>query len=251
MYLLYAIGEIALVVIGILLAVQINSWVKQKEITKSNKVYTLKIIDELKLNKERLNFLAEKGSTWDPSIKESYKNCDSLLMLMTKGLKKSDLDFILTSEFFAGGSQLSLNDATYEELQNTGKLYNLGSDSLVSALKAYYKRYERETEYNNRNAIFSHEAMRLMEKSYGKLKLDYELNPQEFNLTNYPWYFKPNSIEYINFQIGVKRLRDSQLEDYDKCKLLDKDTDILIAVLEKELGNRYSKFTKSTRGNIR
>ena len=56
--------------------------------------------------------------------------------------------FILNNSFFAGGLQLNLNDATFEELLNTGKLYSLGSDSLIKAVKEYYKRYEREIYYN-------------------------------------------------------------------------------------------------------
>lgn len=45
-------------------------------------------------------------------------------------------------------------------------------------------------------------------------------------------------MEYINFQIGILRLRDQQNEDYSKYILLDKDTDVLIAALEKELNNK-------------
>jgi hypothetical protein len=237
-YLIYAVGEIVLVVIGILLAIQINLWNQQRKIEKSNTVYILKILNELKLNKERIDFLAEKGWENDPSIKEAYENCDSLLFLTTRGLTGNDLDFILTARFDAGGSQWSLYDATYQELLNTGKLYTLGSDSLVNAIKSYYKRYERETKYKNRGADIAGYARVLMEKNYAKLKLDYELNPHEFDLANYPWYFEPNSTEYINFQIGLSRFRDTQYEDYGKSILLDRHTDFLIAVLEKELSDK-------------
>jgi hypothetical protein len=58
-------------------------------------VYLAKIIEELKLNNERLYYLAFKGdeNTDLPSIKEAVENCDSILKLTVRGLIPKDLDF--------------------------------------------------------------------------------------------------------------------------------------------------------------
>ena len=124
-YFKYAIGEIILVVIGILIAVQINTWIKNSETRKNNIIYLTKIIEELKLNKKRLHYLAFEGDSLTnvtPPLQRAVEDADSILKLSFRGLKKSDLQFFVTSKIYSGGSQLNLYDATYEELLNTGKL---------------------------------------------------------------------------------------------------------------------------------
>ena len=234
-YLLYGIGEIVLVVIGILFAVQINDWHKASETNKSNQVYLKKIIEELHLNSERLDFLAFEGAPWTISLESAVENCDSLLKLTARGLEEGDLAFILTSKLYAGGSQLNLYDATYEELLNTGKLYTLGSDSVVSAIKHYYKRYAREVYYNKRWTDFALSGLNLTDPTYMRMELDYELDPEGFDLERYPWYFQPNSDKYIALQAGIKKMRNGQQHDLRKCKELKKETEILITILKEEL----------------
>ncbi len=240
-YVFYAIGEIILVVIGILIAVQINVWRTQEALSKSNKVYLAKIIEELKLNKERLDYLAFEGDENSnlPSLKEAVENCDSIIKLTVRGLTPTDLGFVLSAKIYSGGSQLNLFDATYEELLNTGKLYTLGSDKIISSIKKYYKRYEREIEYNRRWTTFSLDGLKMTQMTIAKLGLDINGEPETFNLNDYPWYFKPNSKEYINYQIGLTRLSGGQAHDLRKCIELHKETDALIAILEKELREHY------------
>ena len=237
-YFKYAIGEIILVVIGILIAVQINTWIKNSEIRKNNKIYITKIIGELKLNKKRLEYLAFDGDSLSnnlPSLKRATEDADSILKLSFRGLKKSDLQFLLTANIYSGGSQLNLYDATYEELLNTGKLYSLGSDKTILAIKNYYKRYEREIEYNRRWTGWALEGMNILGPNYFKILFDYYANPQKFNWKNYPWYFNPQSEKYTKLQMGVSRVKNGQLHDLRKCKEIIKDTDKLILILEKVL----------------
>jgi hypothetical protein len=241
-YLLYAIGEIVLVVIGILLALQINNWNDQRSTEANNKIYLKKLIHELELNNERLAFLAyqDESQVWDPSIKQVVSNCDSMLSLTAKGLTREDLDFVLNAEFHAGGSQLSLFSDTYEELLNTGKLYSLGRDSMVIAIKDYYKRYEREIEYKQRSAAWTREGIALMEDSYGLMKTKYDIDPGSFSLDDYPWYFDQNSTAYRGLLKGIKRMRDAQLQDLKKCEEIMDYTEKLIHVIQGEL-----KFTSA------
>ena len=69
-YLLYAVGEIVLVVIGILLALQINNWNKQK----LNDKLKFEIISEIKTNLQiDLKELQDDISYFD-SINQYYKD---------------------------------------------------------------------------------------------------------------------------------------------------------------------------------
>tara|TARA_R110002074_G_scaffold63042_6_gene151445 strand:+ start:2950 stop:3726 length:777 start_codon:yes stop_codon:yes gene_type:complete len=234
-YFKYAIGEIVLVVIGILIALQINTWSKTAEQTKNNKIYLNKIIEELKLNVERLDYLAYSGLGGTIAIDIAVKNSDSILKLALRGFKESDLDFIVNTNMYSGGSQLNLFDATYEELLNTGKLYTLGSDEVILAIKNYYKRYEREIEYNRRWTDFTLQGINLMGTSLNTLKLEYSANPKTFDLENYPWYFKPYSEKYLEIKRGLEMMRNGQYHDLRKCNELKEESKQLIVFLDKEL----------------
>jgi hypothetical protein len=98
-YLKYAIGEIILVVIGILIAVQINNWnTNRNEITRLNSILdivradlikdTLNILKPIKFYEEKnnqiLNLLENKSLTSLDSISEqNYKNHISIIRLAT------------------------------------------------------------------------------------------------------------------------------------------------------------------------
>ena len=56
-YFKYAIGEILLVVIGILIAVQINSFYNKKSAEKMNSELLNRMLVEVKLNIDRLDFI--------------------------------------------------------------------------------------------------------------------------------------------------------------------------------------------------
>ena len=86
-YFKYAIGEIVLVVIGILIALQINNWNEQRK----NNSYELKLLDQLKkdlvLNSSDLEgnlFLQQRGIQSAQLLLDSFKNNlpyhDSLLV---------------------------------------------------------------------------------------------------------------------------------------------------------------------------
>lgn len=237
-YFKYAVGEIVLVVIGILIAIQINTWIKNSEIKKNNKIYLTKIVEELHLNKKRLGRIAFEGDSTNKleSLETVVKNCDSILKLSGRsGFKKSDVNFLLTAPLYAGGSQLNLHDATYEELLNTGKLYSLGSDEIILAIKNYYKRYEREIEYNKRMADYALQGVNNLETNFLKLQWDYIFDSNNFNWDNYAWYFDPQSEKYTQMQIGIRRLMIGQSHDLRKTKELIEYSENLIIILKKEL----------------
>jgi hypothetical protein len=120
-YLKYAIGEIILVVIGILLAISVSTWNIERNLGKSNEVYLIKLLEELNSNINRLDFLIFPSNK-QIGLDSVVKNCLYILPRFSKGLEKSDYEFLLNNNMYLGSSQLNLNDATYEELLNTGKL---------------------------------------------------------------------------------------------------------------------------------
>jgi hypothetical protein len=237
-YLKYAIGEIILVVIGILLAISVSAWNVERNLGKSNEVYLIKLIEELNSNINRLDFLVFPSNK-QIGLDSVVKNCLYILPRFSKGLEKSDYEFLINNMMYLGSSQLNLNDATYEELLNTGKLYSFGSDSLIKAVKDYYKRYEREKYYNEMWKNLGVKGLGLYQRAMIKLTNDHRFSPETFSLHNYPWVFDKNSKNYIDLQLGIEKFLFNQKHDLSKCIELKEETNKLIEIIEKELKEKY------------
>jgi len=133
-YLLYAIGEIILVVIGILIALQINNWKehKQKEAQIKNALVALRndLIQDTLLIRERL-----------PFIKEQHQLNESLRTRVAKPRATLDtLLQIMRYEFNPNWSdQIIYNVNAYYSLNQTGLIESL-SDALKTNIKNFYNK---------------------------------------------------------------------------------------------------------------
>lgn len=237
-YLKYAIGEIILVVIGILIAVQINSFVNKSKLEKDNEIMLESMISELELNKRRMYQLVYTD-TKNISLEKAVKNCDTFLNMTYRGLNKDDLPFLLSAKLEAGGSYLNIHNSIYEELLNTGKLYTLGSNSIIKPIKEYYKLCEREHLYNTYNSKMMYDALKSIDRTYGKLILDYTNDSSNFDIGNYPWYFDKRSQEYQDIQIALNSIKDSQVANLNKMNAIYQYSDSLITIIQTELNNNY------------
>ena len=236
-YFKYAIGEIILVVIGILIALQINNWNQNYQTKKSNTVFIKKLISELDQNEMRLALLINDGSNGWPGLKTAVKHSDSLLKLTYEGLTKTDLDFVLNARIDAGGSKYSINTSTYEELINTGKLYTLGSDDLIKAVNNYFNLYKREEEYHSENAEISEDALSNLKRGFFRIRLDYEMDSANFNIEAYPWYFDPSSDLYKNLQLSLFEIKEGQSLNLMKTQMMIDSTIAFKNKLINELNN--------------
>lgn len=240
-YMRYAVGEILLVVIGILLALAINNWSNMQKLKNANRIYLNKMLVDLNATNERLNILI--GTINDtniqvygfPSMNEAVIASDSLLKLTYKGLDKSHFEYLVSARFFQGNSSLNINDNTFVELSNTGKLYSLGNEKLIRDITKYYSRCERETEYNYVNNEDVSSGLEKFRDGFGKLFLDYEMDSTNFNLANYPFYFDRSSQEYKNFQIGLYAIWGAQQLNLIKMQELVNETNSLISSVKSEL----------------
>ncbi|SFG22461.1 hypothetical protein SAMN04487988_10281 [Algoriphagus hitonicola] len=130
-YLKYAFGEVILVVIGILLALQINTWNEERKISKERNQFMQSIKEDLIADTLDLN---ETLGQWNIQLAElntfkqqvnSTKTIDSLI-------------FLVRYEFSPYFSSFSgFNDNTYRSMLNTGKLSILHPE-LRKVLQAHY-----------------------------------------------------------------------------------------------------------------
>jgi hypothetical protein len=132
-YILYAVGEIALVVFGILIALQINNW---NENRKSNKLVkshleTLKEdlmtdLDQIQFN---LNFLDEKEESGRNVWNFLYETSEEAV---TKSLNEDFLQLQLFREFAPART-------AYDNFINSGVINFLNNSDLQNLLSNYYK----------------------------------------------------------------------------------------------------------------
>ena len=106
-YLLYAIGEIALVVVGILIALQINNWNEERKFTKTE-AYTLnEILSNLEEDADQMKLIVERRNNAEKSSEKlvpSLSNGKDLTLDHSK-----DVSNILTFERFYHFCHLHLN----------------------------------------------------------------------------------------------------------------------------------------------
>ena len=103
-YLIYAIGEIVLVVIGILIALQINNGNENRKISKNSKAIAVTIISELKNVREKLNrslvrnekIVKRMSSYLDDDFPESEKNNATVLHLIAHQNIKLNIPLVIS-----------------------------------------------------------------------------------------------------------------------------------------------------------
>ena len=125
-YLKYAIGEIILVVIGILIALQINNWNEDRKDKRLEQNYLLKIHDEFKKNKEQFDRIISMH-------RQSYKSCDWIIVNYNKPdinidtLRKHLLEFRYSYTYNPSKSSI-------DAVINSGKLGVIRDNELSSKL---------------------------------------------------------------------------------------------------------------------
>jgi len=133
-YLIYAIGEIFLVMVGILLALQVNNWNEDKKAELRGSSFLV----ELKKNIESdIAFLE-----LEDSIRGMHEfNSEKALSKFYQAKNFQDLlevDSLFTYEL----GDLKMSRTVYDEMLNTGSIYTLKNDILKKKIADYYTAIE-------------------------------------------------------------------------------------------------------------
>jgi len=131
-YLKYAIGEIVLVVIGILIALKINNWNELQKEKSQTAIYVQNLIDDL--NKDIFKF--------DDAVKsarQKYQFCKEINAVIIEGKPIIDTSAFVI-ELQAVGRLLipAITDNTYKDLISTGNLKLINDKNSIDAIRDYY-----------------------------------------------------------------------------------------------------------------
>lgn len=222
-YLLYAIGEIILVVIGILIALQINNWNEQRKLKQEQKVVLEALLGDFKTNKtliqegaKRHKYHKDLGLTWINLMREDTVNVRKtsfLDSLMYWGPEYKVIDFV---------------DASLNNVINSEKLDLIKNTELKQNLIEYplsitlYKDFEAVV----REIVI--ERIRPRNERY--ISLANMLNDSNSFQSDYTGLLKDRQLsnDYVN--------RNWQLDELLKTlEILEMKTVTLIQLIEKEL----------------
>jgi len=140
-YLKYAIGEIILVVIGILIAVKINNWNTQQSNKKEERFYLQKLKRNIEQDTIYLNFRKK-------NINIALEQLDSLRIEINS---KELVEFSNPNLIFSllGVYRFTPETSTFDNLTSSGKLDILNNQTLVDSLFVYYNDLNNYTKQRN------------------------------------------------------------------------------------------------------
>jgi hypothetical protein len=139
-YFLYALGEIALVMIGILLALQVNNWNEGQKDRAKEETYLLRLHNDLVADTIYLGSRRERAVQGRAQI---YQFIHEIY-----NTQKTEEDFI---RLFAlqsfEASSLVMQTSTFEELKNTGLISIIQNQQLKIAMIDLYREYQIAAEH--------------------------------------------------------------------------------------------------------
>jgi hypothetical protein len=144
-YVLYAIGEIVLVVIGILLALQINTWKKEKANHNLKETLLENVKSDLIIQKE----LIEEQIVYEESV---MLKIDTLNQFTNSDFDKS----IIPEKLFElnGRKTFKANRSTFNNMISTGDITLFGESAIKNSIVKYYQRLDYVESVVNNNNLF-------------------------------------------------------------------------------------------------
>ena len=190
-YFKYAIGEILLVVIGILIALSINNWNDQKKSAETELLYYQRILDDFKLDKQLIGELLEQNNNRIDLSKEILLDLDSV----TK-----DKHYLINKFLLAIRSNVYIpRNMTFKDLISSGNLKLLNDITIKNSLIQYY------SELENKQLQIKQNRDELTKKTFELINISIEFGGIQ-------------ELEYVHQILGSKIIQTIPQVDWTKDK---------------------------------
>ena len=219
-YLLYAIGEIILVVIGILIALQVNNWNESKKRSRQEIALIENLKSEFKINLENL----EKVKAQNQVIYYCTNELKSLIGQENSIINEHNVDSLLLNAILITDYQP--NQFVLSQLKAGEKLDIIKSEKLKKLLYEWDKALSGKTEaFNMLNTYFMNSLIPFLDENTSIRNVDLYGNYGWSNKTPLK-YNSTNMFHMIQF--------DNRLENHIWCvNSFDNSIDTLITIAKK------------------
>ena len=240
-YLLYAIGEIILVVFGILIALQINN---ANENRKARTIET-SYLERLKVD------LKENKTLWEETLDRKQKQLEAAhIFLNLRFSKNQDTVMRIMPYFTAVGSwkDININQVTFNEMVSSGRLNIITNDSikikLLSLDKLYKAILNRQELLQEEYRTLLHTPVMTILNTSNILPLDpvqRKIIKHGFSQEEVGQYVKIfqkemitliNDKAFMNGVIGITYNAPPQFQEFNQAQ---EEVNNLISLIEKEL----------------
>ena len=236
-YFKYAIGEIVLVVIGILIALQINNWNENQKSKRLTESYLKDIRQDLISDTIMFNIALKRAK------QTVAKNKAILSIKHTDSISKDSLYAIL--KVFHSMRIYQINNATYSKLLNTGFLESNRYKGLFSNINTYYTK-----EYNTYSEFIEWDEQQGIDIVHNDFLGDYkDLIDISSLLTEHSHHFNSEALETsinaIKEFIVSSQFRNKVLSNYTR-----KEKVVERILIQKQLASELLKdINKAIRNN--
>lgn len=195
-YVPYAIGEIVLVVIGILIALQLNTWKENNRNKHVETTYLKGILNNLDQDINSLELLLKNGN-------EQVDSYATLLRAFTNSSNDIYSEIFLQAIFKSQFSHIYLGHSiVFEDMKSSGKINFIKSDALRFEILEYYN-FSEKTEKNQSDDYFL---------LFSKLKDEAFTNNLDLNSLIELYLFKDSNAELDPLDLSFFKKDKSSIE---------------------------------------
>ena len=219
-YFKYAIGEIVLVVIGILIALSINNWNENRKTQIEERDILQRLQLDLRDDLKTLQFSLD----FKKDIVESYGLCLDILSEETTATKEEFMNHF--SSILQVG-EVNLNMTTFNNLRSTGKIRLIKSneiaDNIVSYYNSDYKLWESALKDYTRNIT----APYILQFDYIPQKTHTDSQGNNLKMTGQPRDFKKPEKTLDDYKINYFIINTLRQKKYNIEALIPRYKELL------------------------
>ena len=195
-YMRYAIGEIVLVVIGILIALQINTWNEERKSTNDQYESLVKLKLDLEYDIIKLRDMDSEYNDW--IVHANY--------ILTEVLSGTTEKIDSVEEIVTGRGTMNhimIKKTTYNEMLNTGIFYKISNINLTQQISDYYETAKFEINKLDRdNQNFADFALSPIKKDQFTMVMRL-IEQRNLDYLDWDWLRNPDSEMYQNMESTI------------------------------------------------
>jgi len=238
-YFKYAIGEIVLVMIGILLALQVNNWNEQRKLNNEEQHLLEDLLSEFNVNLKNLKNNMQINQ-------ENQKAVIGLLNMIQQKEMRGNTNKIdsLFMVVFSYGS-FNTTSGVLNEIINSGKLRVIKDATLRNNLTQYSGKIDNIEE----DIIIRREQMNFQLQPYFSKYAPIKNGNKYMSYRSWSENYETKQLENSNFEYDIEALESREFEGHLYKYLLDQDFVIMndlelhdfIKLILKQINNNLSK----------